>query len=64
MNQQVVDPVCGMTVEPGPTAAQTDYAGKTYYFCCNGCKAAFTKEPEKYLQNQPDHHASHHQHVQ
>ena len=27
----------------------TDYKGKRVYFCCNNCKAAFGKEPEKYL---------------
>ncbi len=27
----------------------TDYQGKRVYFCCNNCKAAFAKNPEKYL---------------
>ena len=27
----------------------TDYKGKRVYFCCNNCKAAFGREPEKYL---------------
>lgn len=26
-----------------------DYAGKRVYFCCGSCKAAFKKDPEKYL---------------
>ena len=26
-----------------------EYQGKTYYFCCSGCIAAFKKDPEKYL---------------
>jgi YHS domain-containing protein len=25
------------------------YKGKTYYFCCAGCKPQFEKDPEKYL---------------
>lgn len=25
------------------------YQGKTYYFCCAGCKPAFIKDPAKYL---------------
>lgn len=45
-----IDPVCGMTVVESPTALKTDYKGTTYYFCAPGCKAAFEKDPEKYLQ--------------
>ncbi len=47
------DPVCGMTVEEGKEAAKSDYKGKTYYFCSRGCKVAFDKDPEKYLQGGP-----------
>lgn len=43
------DPVCGMDVDPKNAAAQTEYNGKTYYFCAEGCKKAFEKEPEKYV---------------
>ena len=38
-----------MTVDPAKTAAQVQYSGKTYYFCCNGCATRFEKEPQKYL---------------
>jgi len=31
----------------------TEYKGKKVYFCCNNCKAAFGKEPEKYLDKLP-----------
>ena len=31
----------------------TDYKGKRVYFCCNNCKAAFGREPEKYLDMLP-----------
>jgi len=27
------------------------YKEKTYYFCCQGCKPQFEKDPEKYLKN-------------
>ena len=43
------DPVCGMNVNEETAAGQSEYKGKTYYFCAPGCKAAFDKEPEKYL---------------
>ena len=28
-------------------AGKAEYNGKTYYFCCNGCKKAFDKDPVK-----------------
>ncbi|MDF1515251.1 MAG: YHS domain-containing protein [Anaerolineae bacterium] len=62
MNEQVKDPVCGMMVKLETAAAKTDYQDKTYYFCSNGCKAAFAKEPEKYLQSQNDQAGHHHHH--
>jgi YHS domain-containing protein len=30
-----------------------EYQGKKVYFCCTQCKAAFEKEPEKYLAKLP-----------
>jgi P-type Cu+ transporter len=42
------DPVCGMMVDThsGPTAA---HGGHVYYFCSEGCRIKFAKEPERYL---------------
>ena len=41
------DPICGMAVDErnGVTAS---YEGRSYYFCCGGCKSTFEKDPEKY----------------
>jgi Cu+-exporting ATPase len=47
-----VDPVCGMTVDPQSAKERADYKGKTYYFCCAGCKTKFAADPEKYLKPQ------------
>src|SRR4030042_4098474 len=47
-----VDPVCGMTVVKANAKGTFDYKGTTYYFCSNGCKEAFAKDPEKYLKAQ------------
>lgn len=55
------DLVCGMTVDPATAAAKTEYKGKTYYFCAPGCKAAFDKDPEKYI-NKADEDMSGHEH--
>jgi YHS domain-containing protein len=43
------DPVCGMTVKTAGAKYTFDYKGTTYYFCGQGCKDAFVKEPDKYL---------------
>lgn len=44
-----LDPVCKMEVDPRKAAAQSVHRGQTVYFCCTGCKAAFDREPEKYV---------------
>src|SRR5579863_4779719 len=44
------DPVCGMKVDPARARAVHEHAGKTYYFCCAGCKEKFSAAPAKYLQ--------------
>ncbi|HID85863.1 MAG TPA: YHS domain-containing protein [Anaerolineae bacterium] len=48
------DPVCGMMVDEEKAAATSEYKGKTYYFCSKGCKVAFDKDPEKYLQGEAE----------
>lgn len=45
----VVDPVCGMTVDPATARATTVHAGKTYYFCCPSCARRFEADPARYL---------------
>jgi YHS domain-containing protein len=52
-SKKVVSAVCPVmgTKIPDVTkaAGKTVYKGKTYYFCCAGCKPAFDKNPEKYI---------------
>ena len=43
------DPVCGMSVKKDGAKYTFDYKGTTYYFCGEGCKNEFSKNPEKYL---------------
>jgi xanthine dehydrogenase accessory factor len=47
-----VDPVCGMTVTPGPSAYPLTHAGASYHFCCAGCRRKFEKDPLAYLGNE------------
>jgi YHS domain-containing protein len=45
---KVIDPVCKMTIDSDKAAATSKYKGETIYFCAQGCKAKFDKDPEKY----------------
>jgi Cu+-exporting ATPase len=43
-----IDPVCGMKVLTQKAAASLKRAGRTWYFCSQGCKAKFEANPSKY----------------
>jgi len=42
------DPICGMTVAVDTARHRADHAGRTYYFCCGGCRERFLAAPERY----------------
>jgi xanthine dehydrogenase accessory factor len=42
------DPVCGMSVPMAADTAQLDHDGRLFYFCCDGCRSAFEREPARY----------------
>ncbi|MBU4446040.1 YHS domain-containing protein [bacterium] len=42
------DPVCGAKINRD-SKHFLEYSGKIYYFDCQGCKATFQEEPEKYI---------------
>lgn len=50
---QAIDPVCGMTVDVATARHTTEFAGRTYYFCCPGCRGQFVREPERFLAAAP-----------
>ncbi len=45
----VVDPVCGMTIDPSKAAGSSEIDGGTTYFCSKGCKAKFDADPAQFL---------------
>ena len=47
--ETAIDLVCGMTVAAEDSSRPHVYEGTTYYFCAPGCRAAFVKDPEKYI---------------
>jgi len=44
----IVDPVCGMRVDPAKAAAKTEHAGRTFYFCSTRCRDKFAAAPGDY----------------
>ena len=60
----MIDPICGMTVEPDNAAGKHVYNGQTFYFCGQHCLAKFKEDPEKFLKSPASGHAAHgHGHV-
>jgi YHS domain-containing protein len=49
--KKAVCAVCGVREHAGPepVAASAEYAGKTYYFCSEGCKTEFLEDPKKWV---------------
>jgi len=41
INETILDPICGMTVDPKKAAGKSEFNGKIFYFCSNGCKEKF-----------------------
>jgi len=42
------DPVCGMQIEKEDAAGQSDFEGRTYYFCSSACQEKFDANPTQY----------------
>lgn len=47
--QEVIDLVCGMTVEAVPANRPFEHEGTTYYFCAMGCRKAFENDPASFI---------------
>ncbi len=45
----VIDPVCGMTVNPAKTFHHAEHRGVSYHFCSADCRTKFAANPDKYL---------------
>lgn len=42
------DPVCGMLVNASAARHTAEHGGRTYYFCCGGCRKRFLETPERF----------------
>jgi YHS domain-containing protein len=48
--KMVVDPVCGMMIDPATAAACEQFDGKPVYFCSEGCRHRFLANPAAYAE--------------
>ncbi len=46
---EAIDPICGMTVTIAGARHTAEHAGRTWYFCCGGCRERFLASPDRYL---------------
>ena len=49
MAEIVKDPVCGMEIKKETARGPAEHMGKAYYFCSDGCREKFEKEPMNYM---------------
>ena len=42
------DPICGMDVTIATATHRAEHGGRTYYFCCGGCRERFLASPDRY----------------
>jgi Cu+-exporting ATPase len=50
---EVVDPVCGMTITPADAVGHAAHKGQTYYFCSQSCLERFRASPAEFLEPRP-----------
>jgi Cu+-exporting ATPase len=47
--EEVLDPVCGMTISPADAVGTVVHRGETYYFCAESCLEQFKEDPERFV---------------
>jgi Cu+-exporting ATPase len=50
---EVLDPVCGMTIDPADAAGTSVWNGRTIYFCAESCKERFDADPASFAPGAP-----------
>jgi YHS domain-containing protein len=55
-SQTVHDPVCHMDIIATSSAGNSEYEGKTYYFCSTDCEAGFNADPAGVLEAEAEFH--------
>lgn len=62
MSGSVIDPVCGMNVDPQKSAHHVTHDGETFHFCSARCREKFVATPEAYLAPKSEASACCHNH--
>ena len=44
-----INPVCNVPVQKSTAKHVLEHKGEQVYFCCDGCKVSFEKEPDQYI---------------
>ncbi len=57
---QMLDPVCGMTIDPADAAGTHEHEGTSYAFCSAHCLKAFVANPERYVGEHAGHERGEH----
>ena len=47
-NDEVIDPVCGMTITKAKAPFNVDHNGLAYYFCSTQCASSFDADADAY----------------
>lgn len=53
-SERVLDPVCGMKVDPARPAATVRHGGALHHFCSEGCARRFQASPSRFLDGKPE----------
>ncbi|MEX2201903.1 MAG: heavy metal translocating P-type ATPase [Dongiaceae bacterium] len=48
-DRRVIDPVCGMRVDPEATAHRAAHGGSKWYFCSDRCRTRFLEDPAAFI---------------
>ncbi len=48
-DEYYMNPVCNIPIQKSTAKYILEHAGQKVYFCCDGCKVSFEKEPSKYI---------------
>jgi P-type Cu+ transporter len=48
-DERVIDPVCGMSVDPNAGKPSFTHEGSIFHFCHAGCRDKFAADPDRYL---------------
>jgi Cu+-exporting ATPase len=53
INARVLDPVCGMSIEPAQAIGPVMLGERSFYFCSAACKATFEADSSSYIDGEP-----------